>query len=180
MRFKYRKLLMNLANSLDALVSAGDDTAESTRAAGRGRRLLRRRRHRRRDEEDRARGGPDVDHADRRAAARGRLDVAVVRAAPVHEIDWLNGEIVLLGRQYGVPTPVNAMLQQARQGGGRGRHRAPLGPGRPTCSPASAESARLAAVRAATATAEISNRYGGTSRVSIVVRTGRWSPKHSR
>jgi 2-dehydropantoate 2-reductase len=28
------------------------------------------------------------------------------------EADYLNGEIVLLGRQYGVPTPVNETLQR--------------------------------------------------------------------
>ena len=28
------------------------------------------------------------------------------------EVDFLNGEVVLLGRLHGVPTPVNAMLQQ--------------------------------------------------------------------
>ena len=45
----------------------------------------------------------------------GGLDVAVASpAAPTStEVDWLNGEIVLLGRQHGVPTPVNAMLQEA-------------------------------------------------------------------
>jgi 2-dehydropantoate 2-reductase len=28
------------------------------------------------------------------------------------ETDYLNGEIVLLGRQLGIPTPVNAVLQR--------------------------------------------------------------------
>jgi 2-dehydropantoate 2-reductase len=28
------------------------------------------------------------------------------------ESDYLNGEIVLLGRRHGVPTPVNALLQE--------------------------------------------------------------------
>lgn len=28
------------------------------------------------------------------------------------EVDYLNGEICLLGRLHGVPTPVNAMLQR--------------------------------------------------------------------
>ena len=27
-----------------------------------------------------------------------------------NEIDWLNGEVVLLGRLHGVPTPVNELL----------------------------------------------------------------------
>jgi 2-dehydropantoate 2-reductase len=32
------------------------------------------------------------------------------RGATSAEVDWLNGEIVLLGRQLGIPTPVNQML----------------------------------------------------------------------
>jgi 2-dehydropantoate 2-reductase len=31
------------------------------------------------------------------------------------ETDYLNGEIVRLGQQYGVPTPVNALLQYLSQ-----------------------------------------------------------------
>ena len=33
------------------------------------------------------------------------------RGATSTEVDWLNGEIVLLGRLHGVPTPANALLQ---------------------------------------------------------------------
>ncbi len=41
------------------------------------------------------------------------------------EADFLNGEVVLMGRLHGVPTPVNAVLQQvagelARQGAAPG------------------------------------------------------------
>jgi 2-dehydropantoate 2-reductase len=63
------------------------------------------------------------------AKARG---VAVSASRPVHgvehrfsstwqslqrgtgriEVDYLNGEVVLLGRLYGVPTPVNAEVQR--------------------------------------------------------------------
>ena len=32
------------------------------------------------------------------------------RGDGTNEIDWLNGEIVLLGRLHGVPTPINTML----------------------------------------------------------------------
>ena len=28
------------------------------------------------------------------------------------EVDYLNGEIILLGRLYGVPTPLNAVLRR--------------------------------------------------------------------
>lgn len=37
---------------------------------------------------------------------------SMVRGAPESEVDMLNGEIVLLGRLHGIPTPINAMLQQ--------------------------------------------------------------------
>jgi len=37
---------------------------------------------------------------------------SLARGAPSLEVDDLNGEIVLLGRLHGVPTPVNAMLQR--------------------------------------------------------------------
>jgi len=33
------------------------------------------------------------------------------RGAGTIEVDYLNGEIVLLGREHGVPTPVNEALQ---------------------------------------------------------------------
>jgi 2-dehydropantoate 2-reductase len=32
------------------------------------------------------------------------------------EVDYLNGEVVLLGRLYGVPTPVNAEIQRLANG----------------------------------------------------------------
>ncbi|WP_191089748.1 ketopantoate reductase family protein [Nesterenkonia ebinurensis] len=35
------------------------------------------------------------------------------RGASGHEVDYLNGEIVLLGRLHGVPTPANAAVQRA-------------------------------------------------------------------
>ena len=125
MRFKYRKLTMNLANLLDALVSRPRRHRRPAQAGHRrGRGLLRRRRHRLRH----GGGGPGpprgpaVDHADRRAAsaAAARRGSRFARGAAANEIDWLNGEIVLLGRQHGVPTPVNAMLQRlARTAAGR-------------------------------------------------------------
>ena len=41
---------------------------------------------------------------------------SLARGAGSIESDYLNGEIVLLGRLHGVPTPVNAVLQRrARQ-----------------------------------------------------------------
>jgi 2-dehydropantoate 2-reductase len=37
---------------------------------------------------------------------------SLTRGAASLETDYLNGEIVLLGREHGVPTPVNALLQE--------------------------------------------------------------------
>jgi 2-dehydropantoate 2-reductase len=50
---------------------------------------------------------------------------SVTRGAGEVEVDFLNGEVALLGRLHGVPTPVNALLQRevnalARRGGPAG------------------------------------------------------------
>ena len=37
---------------------------------------------------------------------------SLARRAPTIEADYLNGEIGLLGRLHGIPTPVNDLLQQ--------------------------------------------------------------------
>ena len=37
---------------------------------------------------------------------------SLARGTGAIEADYLNGEIVLLGRRHGVPTPVNAALQR--------------------------------------------------------------------
>lgn len=44
--------------------------------------------------------------------AGGSTWQSVARGAGSLEADYLNGEIVLLGRTYGIPTPVNEMLQE--------------------------------------------------------------------
>ncbi len=46
--------------------------------------------------------------------ARGRLVAAAALSVPATPIEaaYLNGEIALLGRLHGVPTPVNALLQE--------------------------------------------------------------------
>ena len=116
MRFKHRKLIMNLANLLDALVSDRDGiatfhqraTAEADAcfaAAGIDCASV---------EEDRERrhGLLSIKPIDGRQRGGGSTWQSFARGAASNEIDWLNGEIVLLGRLHGVPTPVNAMLQQ--------------------------------------------------------------------
>jgi 2-dehydropantoate 2-reductase len=115
MAAKRTKLLMNLSNAIEALCGPGlraSSLAQLARlegiacyeAAGLSR-------------------VSDADDAARRANLRsGTIDGAkrgggstwqsLVRGASSLECDYLNGEIVLLGRLHGVPTPVNAMLQR--------------------------------------------------------------------
>jgi 2-dehydropantoate 2-reductase len=41
----------------------------------------------------------------------GSTPQGLARGAATSEVDFLNGEVVLLGRKHGVRTPVNAALQ---------------------------------------------------------------------
>lgn len=126
MRWKHTKLLTNLGNVLDALIVEQGDPR--TRDLGRAARaegvacLEAAGLERASEDEDRERrqqmkatkipGRRDHGSSTFQSFARG--DTAT-------EIDWLNGEIVLLGRLHGVPTPVNERLQQfARESAARG------------------------------------------------------------
>jgi len=116
MRFKWSKLLMNLANALEAAVgpaardsqlgSAARAEAEAV-LAGAGIDCAS-------VEEDTARRG-DLLSLRRVAGERrggGSSWQSLARGTGSIEADLLNGEIVLLGRLHGVPTPVNELLQQ--------------------------------------------------------------------
>jgi 2-dehydropantoate 2-reductase len=112
-RWKYAKLRVNLANAVEAISGAqalsGPVAAQVLAEADR---VL-------------ARAGITVATSDE-LAARGRSVViqdiegasrpgnstfqSMVRDAGSTEVDYLNGEIVLLGRLQGVPTPLNAAL----------------------------------------------------------------------
>jgi 2-dehydropantoate 2-reductase len=116
MRWKYRKLLMNLANAVEALcgpdgrfsplareaqregkeamAAAGIDVASS--------------------EEDRERRG---DHIQLRNTTSGEWSggsswQSLARGTGSIEAEFLNGEIVLLGSLHGVTAPVNGLLQR--------------------------------------------------------------------
>jgi len=116
MRFKYAKLLMNLNNSLQALCEPDDRAADISRMM---------------TEEALAcyqAAGIDCASREEFAARRGNH----IKVAPVSgnqrkggsswqsifretgsiESDYLNGEIVLLGHLYGIPTPANRVMQQ--------------------------------------------------------------------
>ncbi|MGH9191865.1 MAG: ketopantoate reductase family protein [Acidimicrobiales bacterium] len=117
MRRKYRKLILNLGNAVEAV--CGPEAARSTplarMARAEGEACLR------------AAGIDAVSVEDDRAR---RGDVFELRPVPGHErqcgsswqslarglrsieTDYLTGEIVLLGRLHRVPTPVNDLLQR--------------------------------------------------------------------
>jgi 2-dehydropantoate 2-reductase len=115
MRFKHAKLINNLGNAVDAICEPGPAAREVTRQAqeegraalaaaeiefvaeevndviGRWRRL-------------------DVQPIDSRPRAGSSTRQSIVRGTASVETDYLNGEISLLGRLHGVPTPVNDAL----------------------------------------------------------------------
>jgi len=115
MRFKYTKLLMNLGNALHAACGA-DPAAGGILAEARA-------------EGERCYAAAGIDHASATEFAERRGDriqpvpvgrrtrggssswQSLARQRGSIEADYLNGEIALLGRLHGIPTPVNATLQ---------------------------------------------------------------------
>jgi 2-dehydropantoate 2-reductase len=117
MRWKYAKLLSNLNNAFGAacgadarapefLAAVRDEAIGCYRAAG-------------------INWASDEEMAARRQASGVRYGAiegarrdggsswqSLARGLPTIETDYLNGEIVLLGRLHGVPTPCNALLQR--------------------------------------------------------------------
>ncbi|GAA4424917.1 2-dehydropantoate 2-reductase N-terminal domain-containing protein [Georgenia halophila] len=115
-RWKWRKLITNLGNAIGAVCgSAARGSGLYRRAAAEADACL-------------AAAGTDVatieEDEGRRAGVLTMGDVAgashpgssswqsLARHSAEIETDYLNGEIVLLGRLQGVPTPVNAVLQR--------------------------------------------------------------------
>ncbi|HUR48854.1 MAG TPA: 2-dehydropantoate 2-reductase [Acidimicrobiales bacterium] len=117
MRWKYAKLLMNLGNAVQALCEWDDEAKElAAFARAEGEACLRAAgiqfTPREEDLERRGNllGGPPI--AGRRRAG-GSTWQSLARGTGSLEVDYLNGEIVLLGRLHGVLTPVNRVLQEA-------------------------------------------------------------------
>ena len=116
MRFKYTKLLMNLNNSLVALCEPGDtakDISKQMNAEARacydaaGIEYAA-------DEEFAARRGDHIRVVPVEGQKRkgGSSWQSIYRGTKSIESDYLNGEIVLLGKLYNIPTPANQVLQQ--------------------------------------------------------------------
>jgi 2-dehydropantoate 2-reductase len=125
MRWKYTKLLLNLGNAVEAVHGRGDgqgellgrlrDEGEAVlRAAGIAYASA---------EEDRQRRGNILQVRPVAGQPRGGGSSwqSLTRGTGAVEADYLNGEIVLLGRLHGVPTPDNERIrrlanQYAREG----------------------------------------------------------------
>ena len=125
MRWKYTKLLMNLGNSVEALCRRDDDAIELSRRARReGAAVLRAANiDLASQNEDAERRGDRLQQRPIKGAARGGGSSwqSLRRGTGAIETDYLNGEIVLLGRLHGVPTPVNALLQREADAAARMR-----------------------------------------------------------
>jgi 2-dehydropantoate 2-reductase len=130
MRWKHGKLLANLANAIEAVcgLARGEDTRElRRRVRAEGRAAL--------DAAGIPYAGDDENamfRADQVQIVKingnerggGSSWQSLTRGTGSIEADYLNGEIVLRGRELGVPTPVNEVLQRLANQAARER-RAP-------------------------------------------------------
>ncbi|OEV12838.1 ketopantoate reductase family protein [Streptomyces nanshensis] len=120
MRWKYAKLLANLGNALDATLGPqavgspeGRELRERAMAEGRAALAAAGIAHVSEEEQRRRRGNHMVPQAVEGVEQVGSSSwQSLARGTGSVEADYLNGEIVLLGRQFGVPTPVNELLQR--------------------------------------------------------------------
>jgi 2-dehydropantoate 2-reductase len=117
MRWKYWKLLGNLGNAAEAACGADDPDLPTLYAAARAE-----------GEQCLAAAGIDYASDEEQQQQHGRADVTALplsdgrvrrggstwqslqRGTGSVEAEFINGEIVALGRRHGVPTPVNALL----------------------------------------------------------------------
>ena len=116
MRWKYRKFVMNLGNAVQAvcrddeyrrdLIDVIRGEAETALAAAGIEPVS--------EEEDRARRGEilQIREVPGRPRSGGSTWQSLQRRTGSIETDYLNGEIVRLGRQYGVATPANELIRR--------------------------------------------------------------------
>lgn len=116
MSWKYRKLLMNLANAVEAVCgrSAGGGQLSKMVAAEGEAVMAASGVHVVTHEEDLERRGDALKLQPVNGEERhgGSSWQSLERGAGTIETDYLTGEIVLLGRLHGVPTPANSALQR--------------------------------------------------------------------
>ncbi|MEV7190283.1 2-dehydropantoate 2-reductase N-terminal domain-containing protein [Streptomyces sp. NPDC093510] len=118
MRWKYAKLLANLANSVEAVTGPiTDDEAKNlyARARAEGEAALTAAGIAWAGDEEQQRARADhirFDPFDGSPRGGGSSWQSLDRGTGSIESDYLNGEIALLGRWHGVPTPVNDALQR--------------------------------------------------------------------
>jgi 2-dehydropantoate 2-reductase len=121
-RFKYRKLITNLNNALSVLTSSARSDPDY-RSISSAMRL----------EAEACIAAAGIDcasheeyndqiwsrykHVDVPGASRGGTSTwqSLMRGQTSIEVDYLNGEIALLGAQHGVPAPCNAMVRKLTQ-----------------------------------------------------------------
>jgi 2-dehydropantoate 2-reductase len=127
MRWKYGKLLANLANAIEAVCGLGDNQELRRRVRAEGKAVLAAAGIAyARNEENAELRGDRVKIVQINGTERGGGSSwqSLTRGTGSIEADFLNGEIVLLGRELGVPTPVNELLQRLANQAARDR-RAP-------------------------------------------------------
>ncbi|MFE6891095.1 ketopantoate reductase family protein [Streptomyces sp. NPDC057694] len=118
LRWKYAKLLSNLANAVEAVsgVLTGEESiALFRRARAEGEAVLDAAgiAYTSQDEEKKTRADRiRFEPFDGSPRGGGSTWQSLDRGAGSVEVDYLNGEIGLLGRLHGVPTPVNDVLQE--------------------------------------------------------------------
>lgn len=116
MAWKYRKLVLNLANAVEATCARGTGRQELIDLLRReGEEVLRVAGIAIVSAEDDERRRGDllrVHEVGGRPRAGSSTWQSLARRTGTVETDYLNGEIVLLGRLHGVPTPANELLQR--------------------------------------------------------------------
>ena len=117
MRWKRGKLLWNLGNALEALSGRADTAKIEALARAEGIACFAAAGLSRTTDEEDAVMGRELTMGTIRGGEHpgGSTWQSLARAAGSVETDYLNGEVVLLGRLHGVPTPINEGLQQLVQ-----------------------------------------------------------------
>jgi 2-dehydropantoate 2-reductase len=116
MRWKYGKLLSNLANAVEAILgpdAPGGELVRRARAEALACYEMAGIRYASSDEiSERVAGNEELGSIDGQPRGGGSTWQSLARGSAGVETAYLNGEIVLLGRLHGVPTPANQALTQ--------------------------------------------------------------------